>query len=116
MKMSKFLIVPLIAASALAQAQMSSDMKMPMPTKGAASTSASSSDLTEGVVQAVDQAKGVVTLKHGDIVNMKMPAMTMAFGVADRTMLTNVKTGDKVRFRVETVKSAPTVTRIEPAK
>jgi Cu/Ag efflux protein CusF len=47
---------------------------------------------------------------------MKMPAMTMAFGVADRKMLDNVKAGDKVRFHVEMLKGAPTVTRIEPAR
>ena len=116
MKMSKFLLVPLLAASALAHAQMAADMKMPTPSSSATSAAASSSALTEGVVQSVDSAKGVVTLKHGDIVNMKMPAMTMAFGVADKAMLSNVKTGDTVKFRVEMVKNAPTVTRIEPAR
>jgi len=69
--------------------------------------------MTDGVVQVVDKARGVVTLKHGDIVNMGMPAMTMSFNVADKKMLDNVKTGDKVRFRVENVSGAPTVTRIE---
>ena len=57
-----------------------------------------------------------MTLKHGEITNMQMPAMTMAFGVADKQMLAGVKAGDKVRFRVEMVKGAPTVTRIEPAR
>jgi Cu/Ag efflux protein CusF len=116
MKISTFLLVPSLAASALAQAQMSAEMKMPMPTKGAASAASSSSALTEGVVQSVDPVKGVVTLKHGDIVNMKMPAMTMAFGVADKSMLNNVKTGDKVKFHVELLKNAPTVTHIEPSR
>ncbi len=72
--------------------------------------------MTDGVIQNVDKPRGVVTLKHGDIVNMGMPAMTMAFNVADKKMLDNVKTGDKVRFHVETVKGAPTVTRIEASK
>jgi len=104
----------LLAASSVAQAQMSSDMKMPMPAK--ASASASSTVLTEGVVQSVDADKGVVTLKHGDIVNMQMPAMTMAFGVADKKMLDKVKAGDKVKFHVEMLKNARTVTHIEPAR
>jgi Cu/Ag efflux protein CusF len=48
--------------------------------------------------------------------NMNMPAMTMVFAVADKKMLDSVKAGDKVKFHVETVKGAPTVTRIEPAR
>jgi Cu(I)/Ag(I) efflux system membrane protein CusA/SilA len=91
---------------------MSPNMSMPKP----ASAPALAPVLTEGVIQAVDASKGVVTLKHGDIVNMQMPAMTMAFGVADKKMLSAVKTGDKVKFRVEMVNNAPTVTRIEPVK
>ena len=41
---------------------------------------------------------------------------TMAYGVADKKLLSGVKTGDKLKFRVEMVKNAPTVTRIEPAQ
>jgi Cu/Ag efflux protein CusF len=103
-----------LSVSTLAQAQMSSDMKMPMLAK--ASASAPSTVLTEGVVQSVDAGKGVVTLKHGDIVNMQMPAMTMAFGVADKKMLDKVKAGDKVKFHVEMLRNAPTVTDIEPSR
>ena len=72
--------------------------------------------LTDGVVQSVDTASGVVTLEHAEIVNMQMPAMTMTFGVADRKMLEHLKPGDKVKFRVEMLENAPTVTRIEPAR
>lgn len=89
-------------------------MKMPM--QGAASAAKGSMVLTDGVVQGVDGASGVVTLKHGEIVNMKMPAMTMSFGVADKKMLENLKPGDKVKFHVEMLKNAPTVTRVEPAR
>ena len=115
MKVFQFLAVPLLAAAPLAQAQMSSEMKMPMPAKSASAT-ATAPAMTEGVVQSVDAAKGVVTLKHGDIVHMQMPAMTMAFGVADKKMLSHVKAGDKVKFRVETVKNAPTVVHLEPSR
>jgi Cu/Ag efflux protein CusF len=116
MKSFRFLVVPLLAASALAQAQMSPDMKMPMPTKEPAPAASASMVMTDGVVQGVDASKGVVTLKHGDITNMQMPAMTMAFGVSDKKMLSSVKAGDKVKFHVEMLKNAPTVTHIEPAK
>ncbi len=114
MKFSQCLAVSFFAALPIAQAQMSSDMKMPMPAKPSAS--AATMVMTEGVVQGVDAAKGVVTLKHGDITNMQMPAMTMAFGVADKKMLSSVKAGDKVRFHVEMLKNSPTVTHLEPSR
>jgi Cu/Ag efflux protein CusF len=105
------LAVGVLAAPA-SQAQMSADMKMP----AASSSAGASAVMTNGVVQQVDAKTGTVTLKHEDIANMKMPAMTMAFGVADKKMLDSVKAGDKVRFHVETVKGAPTVTRMEPSR
>jgi Cu/Ag efflux protein CusF len=112
MKNAKYLTCALLIAASAANAQMLPNMAMPKPASAAAQPSA----LTEGVVQAVDASKGVVTLKHGEIVNMQMPAMTMAYGVADKKLLSGVKTGDKLKFRVEMVKNAPTVTRIEPAQ
>jgi Cu/Ag efflux protein CusF len=109
----KYLTCTFLFAASAAYAQMSPNMSMPKP---AAAPAAQAPVLTEGVVQAVHASNGVVTLKHGEIVNMQMPAMTMAFGVADKKMLSGVKAGDKVKFRVEMVRNAPTVTRIEPAR
>lgn len=39
------------------------------------------------------------TLKRGDIKNLDMLGMTMAFGVKDKNMLGKLKTGDKVKFK-----------------
>jgi Cu/Ag efflux protein CusF len=113
MKSLKYLICALLAAAAAANAQMSPNMAMP---KAASGVSAGAAVMTEGVVQSLDKSRGVMTLKHGEITNMAMPAMIMAFNVADKKMLDKVKTGDKVRFHVENVGNAPTVTRIEPSK
>ena len=113
MKSLKYLVCALLAAAAAANAQMSPNMAMPKPASAATTGVAV---MTEGVVQSLDKARGVVTLKHGEITNMAMPAMTMAFNVSDKKMLDKVKTGDKVRFHVENVGNAPTVTRIEPSK
>lgn len=110
MRLSMTLAIALLATISTSQAQMSQDMKMPAASPPAAGAS---TVLTEGVVQQIDAKTGVVTLKHGDITNMKMPAMTMAFGVADKKMLEGVKAGDKVKFHVEMLKKAPTITRIE---
>jgi len=100
----------LLVGATASNAQISPNMAMP---KQASAAAAEIPVMTNGVVQGVDKPRGVVTLKHGDIVNIGMPAMTMGFNVADKKMLDNIKTGDKVRFRVENVSGAPTVTRIE---
>lgn len=103
----------LLAVASASHAQVSPNKRMPVPSPASV---AASRVLTRGVVQQVDTASGRVTLKHGDITNMKMPAMTMTFGVADKKMLEQVKTGDKVRFHVEMVNGAPTVTYIKSGR
>ena len=72
--------------------------------------------MTEGEVRKVDKAAKKITLKHGPIVNLDMPAMTMVFQVADPAILEQVKAGDKVRFAADKVGGSFAVTRIEPLK
>ena len=72
--------------------------------------------LTNGEVRKVDKEAGKITLKHGPIENLEMPAMTMVFRVKEPAMLEEVKTGDKVRFAAQKVNGALTVTQIEVAK
>ena len=73
-------------------------------------------DMTEGEVRKLDKENKKLTLKHGEIKNLEMPAMTMVFQVKDPAMLDMVKPGDKVKFRVEKISGAYTVTAIEMAK
>ena len=73
-------------------------------------------DMTEGVVRKVNKDAQKLTIKHGEIKHLDMPAMTMVFQVKDPAMLDQVKEGDKVRFAVESKGGAMTVTRIEAAK
>lgn len=118
MKTVQSLAFTLLAASAaVAGAQMpKGDMSsMKMPAQGQ-STQQAATMMTDAVVQKVDTAKGLVVLKHGDIPNLAMPAMTMGFDVADRKLLDPLKPGDKVRFQVEVMKGKPTVTVIETAR
>ena len=72
--------------------------------------------LSEGEIRKVDKEAKKVTLRHGPLANLDMPAMTMVFQVADPSMLEHVKRGDKVRFRAEKIGGAYTLTRIEPAE
>ena len=62
--------------------------------------------LVEAEVRKVDMAAGKITLKHGDIPNLDMPAMTMVFQVRDKTRLDTLKVGDQVRFRADKVLGA----------
>jgi Cu(I)/Ag(I) efflux system protein CusF len=71
---------------------------------------------TDGVIKKLDLAGGKVTIAHGEIVNLKMPPMTMSFKAKDPAMLKPWKEGDKVRFRSAEVKGTLTVISIEAAK
>jgi Cu(I)/Ag(I) efflux system periplasmic protein CusF len=71
---------------------------------------------SDGEVRKVDTQQGKVTLKHGPLANLDMPAMTMVFRVAEPKMLDGLKEGDKVRFTAERVNGAITVTVIQPAQ
>jgi Cu(I)/Ag(I) efflux system protein CusF len=72
--------------------------------------------LTDGEVRKVDKDANKITIRHGPIANLDMPAMTMVFQVKEPALLDQVKTGDKVRFSAEKVGGAFTVTHIETAK
>ncbi len=72
--------------------------------------------LADGEVRKVDKDAKKITIKHGPIPNLDMPAMTMVFQVKDPAMLEQVKAGDKVKFEAQKLGGALTVTRIEPAK
>ena len=72
--------------------------------------------LTDGEVRRVDREGKKITLKHGPIPNVDMPAMTMAFAVKDAAMLDRVKAGDQVRFRIEKIGETYTLTAIERAR
>jgi len=69
--------------------------------------------LSEGEIRKVDKAAGKLTIKHGPLENLGMPAMTMIFRVKDAAMLDQVKPGDRIRFLAEKVDGAITVTKLQ---
>ena len=71
--------------------------------------------MAEGEIRKVDKDAGKLTIKHGPIARLDMPAMTMVYRVKDPAMLDQVRPGDKVRFEIEQIGGLFTVTRIEPA-
>lgn len=77
---------------------------------------ATSSPQSEGEIRKVDAAQGKVTLRHGPIANLDMPAMTMVFTATDPKSLDGLKQGDKVRFTADKKNGAYFVTGIQVAK
>ena len=68
--------------------------------------------LSEGVIRRIDLDAGKVTIRHGELANLGMPAMTMTFA-GDRDMLKDYKVGDRIRFRAERSSAgAPMVVRM----
>lgn len=70
-------------------------------------------EMSEGVVKKVDAQAGKITIQHGPLKNLDMPAMTMVFKVKEAGMLSAVKAGDNVRFVAESLPGGLTVTSIE---
>jgi Cu/Ag efflux protein CusF len=71
---------------------------------------------SEGEVRKVDKDAKKITIKHGPLANLDMPAMTMVFQVRDPALLDQAKAGDKVKFRAEKEGAQYVVTSIEPVK
>lgn len=84
------------------------------PSAGASTVSAT--PLSEGEVRRIDKDAQKMTIRHGPLENLGMPAMTMVFQVKDPAMLDQVKVGDKVRFSAEKTGGTYTVTTMESAK
>lgn len=55
-------------------------------------------EYTQGVVRKIDADAGKVTVAHGELKNLEMPAMTMIFRVADEAMLARLNAGDEIEF------------------
>ena len=86
------------------------------PAQAAAHAGQKASGPTDGEVRKVDKETKKITIRHGPIANLDMPAMTMVFQVSDPALLEQVKTGDKVKFSADKVGGSYVVTGIEAVK
>lgn len=82
----------------------------------ALSTPVSESSMSEGTVKKVDMAAGKVTVAHGPLPNLKMPAMTMVFRVKDAAWLDRMQVDSTIRFQADSINGVFTIVRFEPAK
>ncbi|BCG02376.1 hypothetical protein PPGU19_069440 (plasmid) [Paraburkholderia sp. PGU19] len=109
--MKKLIVASAVLAAVLVAPAFAGDdmagMNMSAPS---ASTKAA---LTDAEVKKVDAETGMVTLKHGALENVGMPAMTMAFKAKDAAMVKQVHEGDKVKVRIESVNGMLTIVKME---
>lgn len=66
----------------------------------------------EGTITAIDEAKGMITLDHGEIAALKWPPMTMGFK-APADLLKGLKVGDRVVFELDWNGAEGQLTRID---
>jgi len=69
--------------------------------------------LAAGRIVAVDAKDGRLTLKHRGVARFYLDPGTFIFHVEDRTLLTGLTPGDKIRFDVAREGKRYTITRIE---
>ena len=115
MKVASTIFVAVTLGLALPLGATAADDRAPQQQGGAKSVE-STAPMSTGEVRKVDKSSGKVTIKHGPIDNLGMPAMTMVFRVKDPAMLDQMKEGDKIKFVAEKVNGAITVIQTEPAK
>ena len=101
-----------LSGAAFAQNSASHGSHHPAGAKAAKASSA----LTKGEVRKVDKEAGKVTIKHGPLENLGMPAMTMVYRVKDPAMLDQLQAGDKIDFSADKINGAYTVTQVKPAR
>jgi Cu(I)/Ag(I) efflux system periplasmic protein CusF len=70
----------------------------------------------EGDVRKVDMVQGKVTIQHGEIKNLDMPAMTMVYRAKPMTLLEGLKAGDHVQFEAAKVDGQYVVTAIRKGR
>ena len=73
---------------------------------------ANAADMSDGEVRKVDKEAGKLTLKHGEIKNLDMPAMTMVFRARPVTLLNGLAPGDVVDFTADKVDGQYVVTAL----
>ena len=71
---------------------------------------------TDGEVRKIEKEAGQLTLRHGEVKNLDMRAMTMAWKLKDPALLDNLKVGDKILFTAEKMNGQFTITAIKSAQ
>lgn len=70
-------------------------------------------EFTKGTIKKVNNKTGKVSVRHEEIKNLEMPAMTMVFRTKDEAMLEKLQDGQKIEFVVERLNGKLTITKIK---
>lgn len=68
---------------------------------------------TDGEVTRINKDTKKLTIRHGPMPHLDMPAMTMVYAVKDPAMLDQVKVGSRIKFIGDKVDGTFTVLSIE---
>ncbi|WP_238367848.1 copper-binding protein [Mesobacterium pallidum] len=69
--------------------------------------------MSSGTVTKIDTKWNKVTIDHGPLANLDMPAMKMVFELADAGMLEGLSEGVQISFLAERVNGKLTVTELQ---
>lgn len=69
--------------------------------------------MADGEIKKVNLEAEKITIRHSELKNLGMPAMTMVFRAKDPAMLGQIKEGDRIKFVAERVGGQLTVTQME---
>jgi Cu(I)/Ag(I) efflux system protein CusF len=109
----------LVLASPLPASVHAADVHDPHAGHGMTASSANanaSTQLVEGQVKKIDKAGGKVTVTHGPLTNLDMPAMTMVFRVKEAAWLNRLQPEQKIRFVADSINGVLTIVRLDVAK
>lgn len=104
------------ALTLMGPARAQSDAAKSTVTAAAATDAVRTGDYVDGEVRKIDKDAKKLTIKHGEIKNLDMPAMTMVFRLDDTAMLDTLKVGDKIRFKAVSDKGAFVIAELIPMK
>lgn len=79
---------------------------------GALAQGGTASATGAGEVRAIQPEAGNLTIDHGPLLTLDIPASTRVFSVQDRSMLAGLKVGDTVWFSVDRAGSELIISRI----
>ena len=113
-KLLLVLVMVAVGATTAAYAQSTASAEKPSHDQGTRQAAAAAAPQTDGEIRKVDVAAQKITVRHGPIENLGMSAMTMVFRVRDLSFLSQVKPGDKVKMRVESINGALTIVDLQP--
>lgn len=104
----------MLAVSTLALASLTSLPASAQPASAPSVQATGTLPQVDGEIRKVDAATGKITIRHADIPNLGMGAMTMVFR-ATPALVSQAKEGDKVSFTADRVDGALTVMSLQPA-